>query len=267
MKRKQFEEVTKYFINVISKQFEKLDGSHRWLENSKKSFLSRMYLEVIFEDIGICKRYIKGNSVLDFGTGSGYIALLLASLGYSVKGIDIDNLADIENPEINETMKYDQALIWPIFEKKYSNLKFIHYYNNEIPFKDNLFDGVVAYAVLEHIPDNEIPGVMKEIKRVLKPNGYFFVSRLPRKLAYVEYLAKLLGIGHHNRLYGDKEIDNIFKVYDFEIIEKSFTDMLPAFPSSFTNRLFYLLRALDKVLLTTPLKHFAHDIRIMGRKV
>ena len=37
------------------------------------------------------------------------------------------------------------------------------------PFKDNEFDEIYAYAVLEHLPD--LNNVFRELHRILKPNG------------------------------------------------------------------------------------------------
>lgn len=44
------------------------------------------------------------------------------------------------------------------------------------PFEDNFFDVVTLLAVFEHIEKNKIAGVMKEIKRVLKPGGVFIMT-------------------------------------------------------------------------------------------
>lgn len=264
MKREKFEEVIKYFLNVVSEQLDNMKDRHLWLEGNKAAVLTKMYMEVIFKDIAICEEYIKGKLILDFGTGGGYIAMLFAALGYDVRAIDIEGFKKDE--EIHKTIVEDQRTIWPIFEKKYPNLHF-KYYKDKIPYKNNFFDGIIAYAVIEHIPDVEIPDVMKEIRRVLKPDGFLFISRLPRKLAWTEHVSGLLGFRHHDRLYGDKEIKRLLEKYNFEIIEKSFTDMLPVYPTSFTNPLFPFLKIVDKFLLFTPLKYFSHDIRVMCRKI
>ena len=42
------------------------------------------------------------------------------------------------------------------------------------PFEDNCFDTVVAGEVIEHIPD--LDSFMKEIHRILKPNGVLIIS-------------------------------------------------------------------------------------------
>lgn len=45
---------------------------------------------------------------------------------------------------------------------------------NEIPFRDEQFDSVLCTEVLEHLPEPE--KVIKEIKRVLKKDGYLYLT-------------------------------------------------------------------------------------------
>lgn len=43
--------------------------------------------------------------------------------------------------------------------------------DKQLPFEDNFFNVVTMLAVFEHIKPDKLPGVLKEIKRVLKPGG------------------------------------------------------------------------------------------------
>ncbi|KLE11778.1 hypothetical protein AF80_00070 [Aliarcobacter butzleri L355] len=45
-----------------------------------------------------------------------------------------------------------------------------------LPFEDNFFDVISMVEVVEHIPKNDIDFYIKEIKRVLKPNGLFILT-------------------------------------------------------------------------------------------
>lgn len=40
-----------------------------------------------------------------------------------------------------------------------------------LPFEAQSFEGITCFDVLEHIPETNIPGVLAEMKRVLRPSG------------------------------------------------------------------------------------------------
>lgn len=46
--------------------------------------------------------------------------------------------------------------------------------NKKFPFKDNFFDVIIANQIIEHLYDTD--NLAKEIKRILKPNGYAIIS-------------------------------------------------------------------------------------------
>jgi SAM-dependent methyltransferase len=48
--------------------------------------------------------------------------------------------------------------------------------NARLPFRDNFFDAVTMLAVFEHIEPGRLAGVLREIKRVLKPGGRFIMT-------------------------------------------------------------------------------------------
>jgi len=54
--------------------------------------------------------------------------------------------------------------------------KFVVANAKKIPFNESFFDYVIALDVLEHFQINELKGVLKEVLRVLKNNGWFVVS-------------------------------------------------------------------------------------------
>lgn len=46
----------------------------------------------------------------------------------------------------------------------------------ELPFNNNIFDTVVSWEVIEHIPKNTENKMFSEVKRVLKSGGFFYLS-------------------------------------------------------------------------------------------
>jgi SAM-dependent methyltransferase len=69
----------------------------------------------------------------------------------------------------------------------------------QLPYPDNFFDTIIADGVLEHVPiDAES---LKELYRILKPDGLIVFSCLPNRFSYTEYLARLFRLPHHLRTY------------------------------------------------------------------
>lgn len=97
-------------------------------------------------------------SILEAGCGTGREARLFHKKGAHVVGVDIsDGLLEIarrESPEIT-----------------YITANFV-----ELPFEDNLFDGVWAHASLVHLETiEEVEQTLKEFNRVLKPDGLLYI--------------------------------------------------------------------------------------------
>ena len=99
----------------------------------------------------------KGKSVLDLGCAGGFMAEALAEKGASVTGIDPAAQA-IEAAKVHATqsglqISYDVGV------------------GEALPSEDASFDAVVCVDVLEYVSD--LPQVISEITRVLRPEGTF----------------------------------------------------------------------------------------------
>ena len=126
---------------------------------------------------------IRGKRVLDVGCGFGWFEL--NALGKGVKeiyGIEITSL-DLKAARDNIKDKRVRFKIGGALK---------------LPFQDNYFDTVVAWEVIEHIPKNTEDKMFKEIRRVLKRDGRFYLST-----PYDSFLSKYLDpaywlIGHRH---------------------------------------------------------------------
>jgi 2-polyprenyl-3-methyl-5-hydroxy-6-metoxy-1,4-benzoquinol methylase len=255
--------VTKKFVISVNKILYKYDGGHTWLRGIGRMVLSYMNMDNILEDMNLFHKYVKRGDILDFGAGSGYNAVLLAQMGFNIKAVDVDNYTEYGKNLYNKQMAQDQKKLWSELSKNYKNIEFTHYHNT-LPYKKNSFDAVLAYAVLEHVAPKKVTQVLAELHRVLKPKGILYITRLPRKYSWTEFVAKKLGLGCHEKLYGDQEMTKILMKSKFRVIEKQFEEVLPAYPESITNRLYPLLKNLNKLLLHTPLKYLSHHLRIVS---
>ena len=102
-------------------------------------------------------------------------------------------------------------------QPKSENIQKINIEN--IPYNNETFDLVIANHVLEHVQDNIL--AIKEIYRILKPNGYAvlqtpFSKKLPSTFSDIkintEYLKNYFyGQEDHLRVYGQDFIDIITK--------------------------------------------------------
>jgi SAM-dependent methyltransferase len=105
----------------------------------------------IYRDIKKILRSFAGN-VLDVGCGQSAYRFLLDSSRTAYYGIDVKEADEFE----------------------YHNSDITIFNGKDIPFADNMFDGVICTEVLEHVWDYQ--KLIDEIRRVLKPNGTAVVT-------------------------------------------------------------------------------------------
>lgn len=255
MNKRLFQTNLRQFLRIL----------HKNAMPSPRSLQSHIYLKGMRNDFALIEKYCqKDLRILDFGCGMGDISLHLASFGYQVTGIDVK-----DNPETKFSGREDlQPRIWQDIGDKFG-VNFSFYDGDRIPFASKSFDSVVAYAVIEHLPPGKIAPLLGEIKRVLRPKGYFLIFRCPRYLSLAEWLAQIVGRGHHV-LIKEKELKTLLRKQNFEIIKWERTDMiigiLPGIWQKIWNILSFLLFPIDWLLLKTPLKYLAHHMRIVSQK-
>ncbi len=101
----------------------------------------------------IKNKYPDTKKILDYGSGCGQNAIMLAEAGYDV------TMADYEG------YTFDFAK----FRAKKRGLN-IKYYDIEKPI-NNKFDIILAFDVLEHIPDNQFKDTIDRLKSLKNENG------------------------------------------------------------------------------------------------
>lgn len=104
------------------------------------------------------------SKILDFGCGKGNLVLDLRNKGY-LKAFGVDP-SDLLLSSSETSKKYPGSLI------KLSG--------NKLPFESSSFDLVYCSGVLHHIEWKDYQNVFFELRRILKPGG-FFVYLEPRK--------------------------------------------------------------------------------------
>jgi len=162
----------------------------------------------------------KGKKVLEIGSGDGYGIKIIA-------------------PEVEELLTIDKFKSKVVNELGYPNVRFKQI--NVPPLTgipDRYFDFVVSFQVIEHIPNDKF--FVKEIARVLKPNGQFIVTTPNKKMSitrnpwhvreyYLEELGNLLlrefkqveklGVSGNDKImkYYNKNIESVKKITKFDV--------------------------------------------------
>lgn len=99
-----------------------------------------------------------GAGVLEVGSGPGLVTAHLHDLGVRVRGLDLSpgmvDLARREHPAIDFAVG-DMA---------------------ELDVADAALDGLVAWYSIIHVPPPELPAVLAEFHRVLRPGGHLLLA-------------------------------------------------------------------------------------------
>ena len=97
-----------------------------------------------------------GGSVMDLGCGAGSASLYFTRAGYQVLAVD----------GCRELCEYTGR-------RAGCETRLLRF--EELDYTD-AFDGIWACASLLHVRKSELPGVLRLIRRALKPNGAFYAS-------------------------------------------------------------------------------------------
>jgi O-antigen biosynthesis protein len=109
---------------------------------------------------------VTGKKVLDLASGEGYGAEILARRASFVCGVDID-----EKAIAHASTRYRQP-----------NLEFIQGCLTAVPIREpQCFDVITSFEAIEHLEQHD--ELMREVKRLLKPDGLFIAS-IPNKDSY-----------------------------------------------------------------------------------
>jgi SAM-dependent methyltransferase len=114
----------------------------------------------VSQNIDALLRNIQGQGpfqILDFGCGPGRDLRTFTAMGHGAVGLD-------GSERFAEMARAD------------SGCEVFHQNFLELDLPDQRFDGIFANASLFHVPRQELPRVLKELRAALKPGGVLFSS-------------------------------------------------------------------------------------------
>jgi len=150
---------------------------------------------------------------LDLGCGNGRQAIPFAQAGYQACGIDFS----------------EEAITLAEKNAQLSQLKVDFQIGDvlNLPYKENEFNIALDSGCLHHLRKYQWQDYLRNLKLVLKPQGYFFlicfsinsdrnIKKFTRGIRTKNWSVKN---GHYNHIFYDWEIEKLFQK-DFEIIRK-----------------------------------------------
>jgi len=122
----------------------------------------------------LCKKYLKKlgkkGLILDYGCGNGANTIFFKNAAKKIIGIDV------EQNRVSEAIREAK-------QREIANIIYKKYNGRKIPFKDQSFDAIISFEVLEHTKNDKHS--LKDIWRTLKPNGILCLS-VPNKWYLME---------------------------------------------------------------------------------
>lgn len=236
-----------------------------------RAYSSNAHVKNVMDDLSVLKRLSPPpQKILDLGCGIGLQSFLLSKAGYFVNGLETVkdksiNILKRNAESYKSTREEGIKKVWRLIKRR-TNVIFKFYNGRKIPFSNEHFDIVFTYAVIEHIPPDEISNIIEEINRVLKINGLFYIFQLPQRTSYTEFIARHLRMQSHEFLWCYQHIKNLLNRKGFEVIFQKKADMLINHPYKLVNPIFPLLHPLNKLLIHTPLSYFAHHLTVISKK-
>ncbi len=171
------EKVSTEVYKKIDNEIYKSDGDIWWKPDT---ILHLLKTSVNPWRVGIVKEIIQkmsvepgGKTALEVGSGGGILTEEIAKMGFTTTGID----------------PADQSIVTASNHARASGLdiKYEKGTGENLPYAAGSFDFVFCCDVLEHVQD--LPKVISEISRVLKPGGVFIYDTLNRT-----FVSKLVAI-------------------------------------------------------------------------
>lgn len=128
----------------------------------------------------------------------------------------------------------------------------------KIPLKSNSVEAVISGGFLEHFNEEELEKLLKEMKRILKPNGLFYAEIVPKKFSLCRPII-LTEMGGYESTFDKKKWNEILKNSGYSDIKVVSGLVIPPnfyvwFRSGIlleiTNKLKYIIKHMDNTIIS-----------------
>jgi len=118
---------------------------------------------------------LAGRHILDVGCGDMMSDLGLLNIGArKITGIDVKPISIVT---LERTAQVVSDAGYKLPDNFLEKIEPITYNGLDLPFADNTFDITFSWGVFEHVQN--VPRVLSEMKRVLRPSGVCFIKVFP----------------------------------------------------------------------------------------
>ncbi|MBT3817674.1 MAG: class I SAM-dependent methyltransferase [Candidatus Magasanikbacteria bacterium] len=218
------------------------------VKNFKKIVSSIRKISFVYSNT--TKYLSKGAKILEGGCGKGQYVYALDNWGYDTYGID-----------------YAKNTIEHI-NKHFPELQVICGDVRKLPYKKDFFDGYWSFGVIEHFY-NGYDDILKEMKRVIKSNGFLFIT-FPHMSLLRKIKSKLGGYPLFDTQMGDdnfyqfaldyKRVVKDLEMYGFSLKKKKYLDGVKGLKDEILIGKKYLQKLYDA--RSFVLKVFKHSLGI-----
>lgn len=221
--------------------------SHRFLANSTQAVYAR-HVRCLDKILTNTTPAARGDMrILDWGCGKGQITYLIDQRGFNVVSCDINN------PAADDSSFGQEVPI--ISGRQIKVVPLGHVY--QLPFDEKSFDCVTSFGVLEHVESDRES--LREIHRILKDGGVFYVVFLPYFMSWTQQIARLRGETYHDRLYTKRGFTQLAESCGFKVASLWHGQLFPK--NSVPLSLDSALEPVDRWLCSyTPLRYFATNL-------
>lgn len=153
----EYQKKTMEFYNAVAEEF------------NKTRVKPDPFLEML-----VMRNFARGSRfILDNGCGNCRNLKLFSEKTVLIAG-------DISRNMLKQCMKNKPGL----------NIHYLQYVLTHLPFRNNVFDGIVCIATVHHLKKNDVVKAMMEMKNVLKDKGWLLVSSWSTKMLRSKKLSK-----------------------------------------------------------------------------